>query len=61
MSERIQPDHHRILWERACSRKRLIIQQRCCLSVRLREQARSHMEQWRSADRVSPYFCFSSW
>src|SRR5471030_2967279 len=30
------------MWERACSRKRLFIQQRCWLTRRLREQARSH-------------------
>ncbi|PQP00045.1 hypothetical protein C5612_24170 [Pseudomonas frederiksbergensis] len=32
------------LWERACSRKRFNIQRKCRLSVRLREQARSHMD-----------------
>ncbi|QFG32076.1 hypothetical protein F6476_24360 [Pseudomonas umsongensis] len=31
------------MWERACSRKRLQIQQPCCLKVRIREQARSHI------------------
>ncbi|MGF6519050.1 hypothetical protein QF018_000113 [Pseudomonas laurylsulfatiphila] len=31
------------LWERACSRRRFYIQRKCRLSVRLREQARSHM------------------
>ncbi|TPG95313.1 hypothetical protein EAH72_14640 [Pseudomonas caspiana] len=30
------------MWERACSRIRSDIQHRCCLSHRLREQARSH-------------------
>ncbi|PMZ77914.1 hypothetical protein C1X65_02790 [Pseudomonas sp. FW305-70] len=33
---------HDSMWERACSRKRLNIQQRCCLTHRFREQARSH-------------------
>ncbi|CAI8992389.1 hypothetical protein EMIT0P265_80248 [Pseudomonas zeae] len=31
-----------ILWERACSRMRCVIQRRCWLNGRLREQARSH-------------------
>ncbi|POA30502.1 hypothetical protein C1884_13790 [Pseudomonas sp. GW460-R15] len=32
-----------LLWERACSRKRLIIQHRCRQTQRFREQARSHI------------------
>ncbi|OJT48587.1 hypothetical protein BSZ28_24510 [Pseudomonas moraviensis] len=32
------------LWERACSRKRSVIQHYGCLTHRLREQARSHRD-----------------
>ncbi|OLU03021.1 hypothetical protein BVK86_11975 [Pseudomonas reinekei] len=31
------------LWERACSRRRIIIQPLCWLTHRFREQARSHI------------------
>ncbi|TFB35299.1 hypothetical protein E3W21_25540 [Pseudomonas sp. F01002] len=31
-----------LMWERACSRMRLIIQHLCWLTRRVREQARSH-------------------
>ncbi|KAA8739085.1 hypothetical protein FE275_19150 [Pseudomonas koreensis] len=30
------------LWERACSRRRCVSQRKCRLTLRLREQARSH-------------------
>ncbi len=32
----------KILWERACSRMRSVSQQVSCLTLRIREQARSH-------------------
>ena len=38
------------LWERACSRKRCVIQNICWLTRRLREQARSHIGSVRSID-----------
>ncbi|CAI8898795.1 hypothetical protein EMIT0P43_30540 [Pseudomonas jessenii] len=30
------------MWERACSRRRWVSQHECCLTLRFREQARSH-------------------
>ncbi|PWB37712.1 hypothetical protein DCO47_03110 [Pseudomonas sp. NDM] len=35
-------NHRRTLWERACSRSDRRLKQKCWLTIRLREQARSH-------------------
>ena len=37
-------ERYKTLWERACSRRRWIIQHRCRLTHRFREQARSHRD-----------------
>ncbi|MVW88199.1 hypothetical protein EI969_19990 [Pseudomonas sp. PB101] len=47
-THRNSPDTPRSLWERACSRKRSVIQHLCRLILSFREQARSHIGRSKS-------------